>query len=64
MGYGPSACRPNCIAPYCGDKVLDFNEQGSVALVMLRLPLLVADTAICILLLGWLRVRVRDVALA
>lgn len=27
MGYGPSACRPNCIAPYCGDRVLDFNEQ-------------------------------------
>jgi large repetitive protein len=27
LGFGPSACRPNCIAPYCGDNVLDFNEQ-------------------------------------
>ncbi len=27
LGYGPSACRPNCLAPYCGDGVLDFNEQ-------------------------------------
>lgn len=25
--YKPSACRPNCIAPYCGDRILDLNEE-------------------------------------
>jgi cysteine-rich repeat protein len=26
-GYIPSACRPNCIAPYCGDRIVDYNEE-------------------------------------
>jgi cysteine-rich repeat protein len=24
---GPSTCRLNCLLPYCGDGILDFNEQ-------------------------------------
>lgn len=26
-GAGPSTCRTNCLLPYCGDGILDFNEQ-------------------------------------
>lgn len=27
---GPSSCRPNCTLPYCGDGIVDFNEQCDV----------------------------------
>ncbi len=58
--YGPAMLGILSV-PYLPAAVVSFDPSGHLSLLLLRLPLLAADVAICVLLVRWLRIHARDV---
>lgn len=60
--YGPGMLATFAV-PFLPAAVLEFEPAGHLALGLLRVPVLAADLALCVLLLRWLRLPARDVLL-
>jgi uridine kinase len=60
--YGPAMLATFAV-PFLPAAVVPFDPAGHLALGLLRVPVLAADLALCLLLLRWLRLPARDVLL-
>ncbi|MFO0669374.1 MAG: hypothetical protein U0235_07085 [Polyangiaceae bacterium] len=58
--YGP-AMLAFCSVGYVPALVTSFDPSGHLSLFLLRVPLFAADLTVCVLLVRWLRMHVRDV---